>query len=368
MPTRLLLLLCIVALALTPGQPQAQTATDADFDGSGEVDFPDFATFATAFGTKVGQQGYNAACDLDGSGEIEFPDFATFAQLFGQTAAPNQPPVANAGSDQGVEKKDTITLDGTGSSDPEGSQLGHQWTQVYGETVSLSDTTAAQPTFLAPASGNYAFALVVSDGSLSSDPDTVLVNVVVLSDQAVVVGADDSPLSYQSTVGDELTFAVTGTAPAVEAGDVLINAQEPYFLKKVVSVTSQNGQQVTVVTQNAALTDVIEEASITATFRVGQPASFKLALPAQFDTSATDADTSLTGGLSTGPIHSDLYSDTSATVTASGDVAFDPEYEFILKIGFFRIERFKLAASGDLVASLELTLAARAAFSGGGGW
>ncbi|MDP6775275.1 MAG: SUMF1/EgtB/PvdO family nonheme iron enzyme, partial [Candidatus Latescibacteria bacterium] len=359
MVTRRLLLLIVL---LVPASLHAQTATDVDYDASGVVDFPDFAFFARAFDAKTGQQAYNAACDLDGNGVIEFPDFAAFARLFGQTAAPNRPPVADAGPDQSVEKKETITLDGSDSSDPEGRQLQFQWNQVYGESVDLSDSTAAEPSFTAPGAGNYAFALRVSDGSLSSEPDTMIVNVVVLSESAVVIGSDESPLSYQSAVGDELTFAVTGTAAPVEVGDVLVNAQEPYFLKKVVSVTSQNGQHVTVKAEDAALTDVIEEASITATFRVGQPASFKLALPAEEDSSPTCGGVVEDQGLSTSFTNTTIHSDASASLTASGEVSFDPEYEFNIDIGFFKLKEFRFAARGDVRASMALTLAAQAAF------
>ena len=55
-----------------------QTASDADFDGSGTVDFPDFLAFSQAYGSDL------AHCDLDGSGVVGFSDFLRFAGLFGQ--------------------------------------------------------------------------------------------------------------------------------------------------------------------------------------------------------------------------------------------------------------------------------------------
>ncbi|MFT5366460.1 MAG: hypothetical protein ACI8V2_001407 [Candidatus Latescibacterota bacterium] len=55
-----------------------------DFNGNGKVDFPDFLMFASAFGKRLGDVGYQAAIDLDDSGAIDFPDFLTFAQQFGK--------------------------------------------------------------------------------------------------------------------------------------------------------------------------------------------------------------------------------------------------------------------------------------------
>ena len=54
------------------------TAADADFDGSGEVNFTDFLLFAQAFGSTISKY------DLDTSGKVDFPDFLAFVDVFGQ--------------------------------------------------------------------------------------------------------------------------------------------------------------------------------------------------------------------------------------------------------------------------------------------
>lgn len=51
----------------------------ADFNGSGIVDFPDFLSFAQAFGTN------DATHDLNDNGTVDFPDFLDFVQSFGKS-------------------------------------------------------------------------------------------------------------------------------------------------------------------------------------------------------------------------------------------------------------------------------------------
>jgi hypothetical protein len=95
----------------------------------------------------------------------------------------NDPPTANAGVDQAVLEKTTVTLDGSNSFDPDDGIASYQWKQVAGPSVTLSDPTDAQPTFEAPSfndSGDQplVFELIVTDdsGLQSSDLTTVSVS------------------------------------------------------------------------------------------------------------------------------------------------------------------------------------------------
>lgn len=72
---------------------------------------------------------------------------------------------------------DVVTLDGTSSSDPEGTPLRFAWTQVRGPAAVLSNPAVAQPTFTPVASGAYEFQLVVSDTFQTSFPARVSFNV-----------------------------------------------------------------------------------------------------------------------------------------------------------------------------------------------
>ena len=95
----------------------------------------------------------------------------------------NDPPTANAGVDQTVLEKSTVTLDGSNSSDPDDGIASYQWKQVAGQSVTFSEPTDDQPTFEAPsfddADGKpLIFELIVTDegGLQSSDSTTVSVS------------------------------------------------------------------------------------------------------------------------------------------------------------------------------------------------
>ena len=60
----------------------------SDFDGDGTVGFSDFVLFAGVFGSRRGDEKYEAKYDLSGNGEIGFSDFVVFAQSFGKEVPP----------------------------------------------------------------------------------------------------------------------------------------------------------------------------------------------------------------------------------------------------------------------------------------
>lgn len=85
-------------------------------------------------------------------------------------------PSAVAGEDAAAQVGDTITLDGTASTDPEGAALTFQWRVVIGPAnseASLSSTTQPTPTFTIDTEGEYVFGLVVNDGIQDSSEDFI---------------------------------------------------------------------------------------------------------------------------------------------------------------------------------------------------
>jgi hypothetical protein len=88
----------------------------------------------------------------------------------------NNPPVSVAAkaSPFGVPiVGDLVTLDGTGSVDPEGAPLQYAWSQVEGPAAAITGLSTAQPTFTPVFAGSYTFQLVVSDGVQQGFPSRV---------------------------------------------------------------------------------------------------------------------------------------------------------------------------------------------------
>jgi len=89
----------------------------------------------------------------------------------------NELPVADAGPDQTAAVGDTVTLDGSDSSDPEGHELTYAWSQVSGPDVTLDGADTVNPSFKVPEYGTYIFQLVVNDCFQDSEPDEVKITV-----------------------------------------------------------------------------------------------------------------------------------------------------------------------------------------------
>ena len=135
----------------------------------------------------------------------------------------NRPPDANAGADQTVDEGDPVTLDGTGSSDPEGHRLTYAWTQTSGTSVTLTNATTAQPTFTAPevtAQTSLVFTLTVSDGN-ASDTDTVTVTV---EDTTPPNRPPDANAGADQTVDEGVTVTLNGTGSSDPEGHTLTYA------------------------------------------------------------------------------------------------------------------------------------------------
>ncbi|WP_372948460.1 Ig-like domain-containing protein [Mariniphaga sp.] len=96
----------------------------------------------------------------------------------------NNPPIADAGEDQTVLMTQIVTLDGTGSTDPDNNTLNYSWMFATtdagdpipaGSTAVLSNAETATPSFVADLPGVYSVKLIVNDGLADSEPDYVIV-------------------------------------------------------------------------------------------------------------------------------------------------------------------------------------------------
>jgi len=129
----------------------------------------------------------------------------------------NNPPTASAGADQTLAEGSLVTLDGSGSFDPDGDPLTYAWVQLQGTAVALSDPTVVGPTFVAPTNGNETliFGLTVDDGLATSAEDTVAINVQHLNQPPVANAGSDITQNATTLV------VLDGTASSDPEGDPL---------------------------------------------------------------------------------------------------------------------------------------------------
>lgn len=96
------------------------------------------------------------------------------------TRGANNAPVADAGPDQNVLVGTRVTLDGTGSSDPDGDAFTYKWSFTSDPSngaVILNDSTRARATFRAREPGVYTVELTITDSEGAVSTDTVDITV-----------------------------------------------------------------------------------------------------------------------------------------------------------------------------------------------
>ena len=141
-------------------------------------------------------------------------------------AAGNLLPVANAGPDQTVTTGQQVTLNGTGSSDPNGDPLTYSWSlkgRPEGSSATLSGANTAHPTFTPDIAGSYVLCLTVSDGNAASASDSVVVEARLPSSGSGALQAYVKP-SNMTVFPDLLSF---GQAVALDGDTLAVGAADP---------------------------------------------------------------------------------------------------------------------------------------------
>ena len=145
---------------------------------------------------------YNATLTVEFDSTLNMTETAT-ATI---TVLQNTPPLANAGPDQFIEQTSpegaNVTLNGTGSSDPDNDTLTYYWNWTGGSAQGATPTVMLPP-------GNTTVTLTVSDGLANS---TDMVNIVVQDTTPPIISVGPNmAVEQESHAGTEVTLNGTAT-------------------------------------------------------------------------------------------------------------------------------------------------------------
>ncbi|MEP6016980.1 MAG: collagen-binding domain-containing protein [Paracoccaceae bacterium] len=215
--------------------PVTLAASDAGFDANGDdlsyswslIYRPENSTATITADPQVAKAtGPNVTFSPDAPGtylvQLETSDGSFIAEpVVWVISVSNSVPVADATAPETVFIGDTVTLDGSSSSDPDGDALSFQWTLTNipsGSSATIPDPFGPVATFVPDVRGTYTAELIVSDFQSSSAPASVSISTENRAPVAVLAGINKTsvgePVVFSATDstdpdGDPLTYAFT---------------------------------------------------------------------------------------------------------------------------------------------------------------
>ncbi|GEM_PF-3468387 len=223
------------------------------------------------------------------------------------TVAANKSPVANAGVDvTQLWPANSVVLNGSASTDPEGTTLKYEWT---GTGVTFSNATVASPTVTASVPGAYTITLKVTDLGTpplsSTDQMIFTVNAKpAVTSQLTASGTAAVPFSYpiQGSGYPLPTFEVTGNPGwlTLNASNWTLSGTPPASGQFPVNIKAKNSVGEDTKVLNISISDSLYKPSITsplaATGKVGT--AFTYPIQAKGNPAPTFTTGTLPAGLS----------------------------------------------------------------------
>jgi PKD repeat protein len=194
------------SFSYTPANPAAESAvqfTDESLSASGITawswDFGDGATSTDQHPSHIyaSAGSYSVlllVSEADGDASTTSQDVVV--------APPNQPPVADAGFDQAANEGVSVSFDGSGSTDPNGTIVSYTWS--FGDGGAGSEATTNH-TYAD--NGIYTVTLTVTDNNGATDTDTLVMAVNNVAPTAVSGGP------YNGVVNQAVSFTGSVTDP-----------------------------------------------------------------------------------------------------------------------------------------------------------
>lgn len=207
--------LLLVALSAASTGAQIPVA-NADVNGDCTVTIADVNIVKANLGLKHPNL-RNPLADLNGDRVVNNTDLNFVLRNVGKVVCSlNRPPIAAAGPDVRAAVAQTVTLNGSSSSDPDSDPLSYRWellAKPAGSGAQLTGATTASPSFVPDRPGDYDVRLTVQDGRGGSAADDLRVLVDVVNRAPVIT---TSPvLAAQS--GRLYTYDVNATDPDNDA-------------------------------------------------------------------------------------------------------------------------------------------------------
>jgi hypothetical protein len=168
-------------------------------------------------------------------------DWVKFDDLSQADVPCNEAPVAEAGPDQDVDLGDLVTLDGSGSSDPEDDPLTYTWVldaKPAGSAAVLANPATVSPSFTADKVGDYFIKLVVYDGDKDSVEDWVTVTATAPTTTVNLCekntswtcksGGATATLTYNTIGNPDFDYSVAGVGLVASTDYTLIYYPDPW--------------------------------------------------------------------------------------------------------------------------------------------
>lgn len=228
-----------------------------------------------------------------------------------------------------------------------GDQPIHTWKWDFGDGYA---STEQNPTHEYKQPGTYTVTLQV-ESAAGSDGETRIAAVQVRPGSETVLGAtvivpEDIPgMQLQEMSEAHLAFTYpSGYGAPVNPGDYLISAEKDGYLRKAATV-AQKGERITIQTQDAVLTDIVEQADLHGNTIFDEAAFAKSGIAYGLDQR---------GYLLINNVR--IYEDNGLLIDLNGELDFKPSIDLDIQFKERKVNYFIAAVSGRLSAQLDITM------------